>query len=132
MPILVAGGKTVSVPCRMTEGNSCYHGGQPGVSDGFASALWAADYLLRVTQAGYAGVNLHGGGEGYYAPVTGEPSAAKLRPRYHGMLLAQRFVGTTFVGASLGGDARDVNGYGARVEDALAVAAVNKSANQCR
>jgi hypothetical protein len=129
MPILVAAGKTAGVPYRMTEGNSCYHGGQPGVSDAFASALWAADYLLRVAQAGYAGVNLHGGGEGYYAPITGEPNATKLRPEYYGMLLAQRFAGATFVVASLGGDARDVNGYAAHVGDALVVAAVNKSAN---
>jgi hypothetical protein len=79
------------------EGNSCYHGGQPWVSDVFASALWAADYLLRVAQAGYAGVNLHGGGEGYYAPITGEPNAAQLRPQYYAMGLAQRFAGATFV-----------------------------------
>jgi hypothetical protein len=96
MPVLVAGGKTAGVPYRMTEGNSCYHGGQPGVSDAFASALSAADYLLRVAQAGYAGVNLHSGGEGYYAPITGEPNATKLRPEYYGMLLAQQFAGATF------------------------------------
>lgn len=131
MPVLVAAGKSAGVPYRMTEGNTCYHGGQPGVSDAFASALWAADYLLRVAQAGYAGVNLHGGGEGYYAPITGEPKATKLRPQYYGMLLAQWFAGTTFVDASFDddGDARDVNGYAARVEDALLVAVVNKSAN---
>jgi hypothetical protein len=111
----------------MTEGNTCYHGGQPGVSDAFASALWAADYLLRVAQAGYAGVNLHGGGEGYYAPITGEPNATKLRPEYYGMLLAQQFAGATFVGASLAGDRRNVNAYAARVEDALVVAMINKS-----
>ena len=38
-------------------------------------------------------MNLHGGGEGYYAPITGEPNATKLRPEYYGMLLAQRFAG---------------------------------------
>jgi hypothetical protein len=78
---------------------------------------------------GYAGVNLHGGGESYDAPITGEPRTTKSAPQYHGMLRAQRFAGTTFVGASFGGDARNVNGYAARVEDALAVAGVNKSAN---
>jgi hypothetical protein len=129
MPVLVAAGKTAGVPYRMTEGNSCYHGGQPGVSDAFASALWAADYLLRVAQAGYAGVNLHGGGEGYYAPITGEPNATKLRPEYSGMVLAQQFAGATFVGVSLAGDARDVNAYAARGKNALLVAAVNKSGN---
>jgi hypothetical protein len=111
----------------MTEGNTCYHGGQPGVSDAFASALWAADYMLRVAQAGYAGVNLHSGGEGYYAPMTGEPNATKLRPEYYGMLLAQRFASASFVGASIAGEPRGVNAYAARVEDALLVAMVNKS-----
>jgi hypothetical protein len=69
------------------------------------------------------------GGEGYYAPLTGEPNATKLRPQYSGMLLAQRFTGATFVGASLGGDARDVTAYAARIDDTLLVAAVNKSGN---
>ncbi|MFL6429028.1 MAG: hypothetical protein ACJ71S_12345 [Acidobacteriaceae bacterium] len=129
MPILVAAGKTAGVPYRMTEGNTCYHGGQPGVSDAFASALWASDYLLRVAQAGYAGVNLHGGGEGYYAPLTGEPNATKPRPEYYGMLLAQRFAGATFVRVSDAGEAHDVSAYAARANDALVVAAVNKSSS---
>lgn len=46
---------------RMTEGNTCYRGGKPGVSDVFAAALWSADYLLTLASQGYAGVNLHGG-----------------------------------------------------------------------
>ncbi len=46
---------------RMTEGNTCYRGGKPGVSDVFAAALWSADYLLTLAALGYAGVNLHGG-----------------------------------------------------------------------
>ena len=46
---------------RMTEGNTVYRGGKSGLSDVFASALWGADYLLTLMQAGYSGVNLHGG-----------------------------------------------------------------------
>jgi hypothetical protein len=46
---------------RMTEGNTCYRGGKPGVSDVFAAALWSADYFLTLASLGYAGVNLHGG-----------------------------------------------------------------------
>ena len=45
----------------MTEGNTCYRGGKPGVSDVFASSLWAADYSLLLASNGYSGVNLHGG-----------------------------------------------------------------------
>jgi len=46
---------------RMTEGNTCYRGGKPGVSDVFAAALWAADYSLLLAANNYSGINLHGG-----------------------------------------------------------------------
>jgi hypothetical protein len=46
---------------RMTEGNTCYRGGKPGVSDVFAAALWAADYALLLASNNYSGINLHGG-----------------------------------------------------------------------
>lgn len=49
------------VPFRMSEGNTCYRGGKPGVSDVFAASLWAADYALLLASLGYSGVNLHGG-----------------------------------------------------------------------
>lgn len=51
----------MSVPFRMTEGNTVYQGGKPGLSDVFAAALWGADYLLELMSLGYSGVNLHGG-----------------------------------------------------------------------
>jgi hypothetical protein len=53
--------KKMGVGVRMTEGNTCYRGGKPGVSDVFAAALWAADYALLLASNGYSGVNLHGG-----------------------------------------------------------------------
>ena len=55
-----AAGK-MSARVRMTEGNTCYRGGKPGVSDVFASALWAADYSLLLASNNYSGINLHGG-----------------------------------------------------------------------
>jgi hypothetical protein len=59
--IAKAAAKKMGVPLRMTEGNTCYRGGKPGVSDVFAAALWAADYSLLLASNGYTGVNLHGG-----------------------------------------------------------------------
>jgi hypothetical protein len=53
--------RKMGVPLRMTEGNTCYRGGKPGVSDVFAAAMWAADYALHLAANGYTGVNLHGG-----------------------------------------------------------------------
>lgn len=51
----------MGVPFRMTEGNTVYRGGKPGLSDVFAAALWGADYLFELMSLGYCGVNLHGG-----------------------------------------------------------------------
>jgi hypothetical protein len=56
---------------RMTEGNTCYRGGKPGVSDVFAAALWAADYSLLLAANGYSGINLHGGTYGSIAKGLG-------------------------------------------------------------
>ncbi len=38
----------MNVPFRMTEGNTVYQGGKPGLSDVFAAALWGADYLFEL------------------------------------------------------------------------------------
>lgn len=53
--------KKVGARVRMTEGNTCFRGGKPGVSDVFAAALWAADYSLLLASNNYSGINLHGG-----------------------------------------------------------------------
>lgn len=46
------------VPYRMTEANDCLHG-VVGASNGFASALWALDYMHWWAAHGMAGVNFH-------------------------------------------------------------------------
>jgi hypothetical protein len=51
----------MGIRVRMTEGNTCYRGGKPGVSDVFAAALWSADYSLLLASNNYSGINLHGG-----------------------------------------------------------------------
>ena len=59
-----ASAKQMGIRVRMTEGNTCYRGGKPGVSDVFAAALWAADYSLLLAANNYSGINLHGGTAG--------------------------------------------------------------------
>lgn len=59
--IATGAAKQLDKRLRMTEGNSCYQGGKPGVSDVFAAALWSADYALQLAYNGYCGINLHGG-----------------------------------------------------------------------
>ena len=52
-PVLAAG-----LRCRLTEAND-YLGGVPGASNGFASALWALDFLHWWAAHGAGGVNFH-------------------------------------------------------------------------
>ena len=59
--IASAAASKMNARVRMTEGNTCYRGGKPGVSDAFAAALWSADYSLLLASNDYSGVNLHGG-----------------------------------------------------------------------
>jgi hypothetical protein len=95
---LVALGRSAHLPYRMSEGNSCYNGGKPGVSDAFASSLWGADFMLLLAQLGVAGINFHGGGRGFYTPISGggsTPFAA--RPLYYGMLFYREFASGSIV-----------------------------------
>jgi hypothetical protein len=92
MQHLVSIGKSVHLPYRMSEGNSCYNGGKQGVSDSFASALWGADFMLLLAQLGVAGINFHGGGRGFYTPIAGGGSNPfEVRPLYYGMLVYREF-----------------------------------------
>ena len=77
------------IPFRLGECNSASGGGKPGVSDTFASALWAVDFLFDVAGHGGAGVNLHGafGKTGGYSPFCFRNNGYLACPIYYGMLL---------------------------------------------
>ena len=47
------------LPFRLTELNSVTCGGRPGVSNTFATALWAPDALFELLRAGVNAVNIH-------------------------------------------------------------------------
>ena len=141
------------VPYRMTEGNTCYRGGKPGVSDVFASSLWAADYLLELASLGYAGANLHGG-EGkmvaaslggtlpgeelmknpnephprpFYTPIADIGSKFVAEPVSFGMRFAQRFAGTTLIGVEFDPGGVNATAYAAKLPDGkILVAVINK------
>jgi hypothetical protein len=79
------------LPFRLAETNSCYSGGKQGVSDTFASALWGAELMYQLAQAGGEGINFHGGGYGWYTPIAGtRQKGFTARPIYYGMLLFEQ------------------------------------------
>jgi hypothetical protein len=120
--------RTAGIPFRMTEGNSCWNGGQPGLSDTLASALWATDVMLQFAAGGSAGVNFHGGGNGYYTPIAGSlETGFQRRPEFYGMELAKPFVGATILQSNLACTSDRVRAYVARTSGAQLILAINKT-----
>jgi hypothetical protein len=124
----MAAARGAGLPYRMSEGNSCWNGGQPGISDALASALWVADMMLEFAQGGCAGVNLHGGGNGLYTPIAGSLAAGFVpRPEYWGIRLASALVGSTLVKSVFTCSDSWVRAYATRKGGGLAVLAINKT-----
>lgn len=121
--------RTAKLPFRMSEGNSCWNGGQAGVSDVFASALWCADVMLHFASLGFSGVNMHGGGNGIYSPIVGSPSSGfSKRPEYFGMQFAQHFAGSTLLPANLQCSSDRITAYAARTpRNGDLIAVINKT-----
>jgi hypothetical protein len=87
-----AAARTAGVPLSISETNSASCGGIPGVSDTFASALWAIDYLLTGAEHGASGMNFHGSMTSHcnaYSPLCRTRSSSyAVRPLYYGLLFA--------------------------------------------
>ena len=144
-------GKELGVPYRMTEGNTCYQGGKPGVSDVFGAALWAADYALYLASQGYAGINLHGGGgkavgnslggrlpgeallppnappqpRPFYTPIADMNGQYVAEPDYYGLLFAGQFAGATMIPVAF-----DYDSAGAVLPNATVYAATRSTGQQ--
>lgn len=74
-------------PFRISECNTISGQGKPGVSNVFASALWALDFMWKVADNGGQGVNFHGGNMSFvYSPIAHPGDAYVARPEYYAML----------------------------------------------
>jgi hypothetical protein len=151
----LSGGIHAPVPYRMSEGNTCYRGGKPGVSDVFAATLWAADYCLLLASLGYVGVNLHGGsakqvanslgghlpGEDllknpnephpkpFYTPIADIDGKYVAEPVNFGMRFAGHFAGATMIPVSFDPGAVDATAYAAKLPSGQTIVAIiNKDA----
>jgi hypothetical protein len=128
LQIAMTAAHSAGLPYRMSEGNSCWNGGQPGVSDTLASALWVADMMLDFASLGCAGVNLHGGGNGFYTPIAGSLAAGfERRPEYFGMKLVKYIAGATVTDSTLDCTDDRVRAYAARNAKSGLVIVINKS-----
>ena len=96
---IVSQAHAVGLKIRIAEMNSIACNGQAGVTDTFASALWAIDATFELARAGLDGVNFHMDTDDVYgAFLFNVNNAAKpyiysinvVRPEYYGLLFFQQ------------------------------------------
>ena len=111
---LAAAARARGIPLRMAETNSVSCRGQPGVSNVFASALWATDYLARAMTSGLVRVNFHdliGEPESYSPLVATDPEqlatgALHANPEWYALLLARALLGDQPIRTNVAGGDR--------------------------
>ncbi len=91
---LVDDAHDAGVPLRLTELNSVNCGGRAGVSNAFATALWAPDALFSLLRAGVDGVNMHVRAAAVNAPFALGPAGLQARPLLYGLILFARTLGS--------------------------------------
>jgi len=93
--------QAAEAPFRLDETNNVSCGGLAGISDTFASALWAAGYLATAMNMGVDGVNMHGSlanCEGY-SPLCAASSEdlavgdLRAQPEWYALLLVRALIG---------------------------------------
>jgi hypothetical protein len=89
------------IPLRIDEANTVSCGGVAGISDTFASALWATGYITQTMAIGAMGINLEGNPTnctGYTPLCAPNPSALaqgelRAQPEWYALLLTRALVG---------------------------------------
>jgi hypothetical protein len=93
--------RNLHVPLRIDEAGSVSCGGVAGISNTFASALWATGYITQVMASGARGINLQGnpGNCAGYTPLCApDPAtlargALRAQPDWYALLLSRSLVG---------------------------------------
>jgi hypothetical protein len=90
------------IPMRIDETNTVSCGGVEGISDTFASALWATGYITQAMADGASGINLQGNPTncvGYTplcapTPTAIAEGALSAEPEWYALLLTKSLIGT--------------------------------------
>jgi hypothetical protein len=85
--------RRAGLPLIVTELNSVTCGGRPGVSDSFATALWAPAALFALLREGVHAADLHVRANTINAPFALGPHGLTARPLLYGLLLFVRALG---------------------------------------
>jgi glycosyl hydrolase family 79 len=132
---LAEASRAAQLPYRITETNSVYNEGEPGVSDTLGAALWGLDLMFRCAAAGCAGINFHGGDHNLrpdrnkaYSPIIRGPGGGlRAAPLYYGMLMFAQLGRGSLVPVRLDASPSGLSAFAVRAPDAgLRVCLINK------
>jgi hypothetical protein len=90
---MVALARHSGLRARLTEFNSVTCGGLRGVSNTFATALWAPDAIFELIRSGLSAANLHVRVRAINAPFTFHAGRLVARPLLYGLILFTRTLG---------------------------------------
>jgi len=130
------GAQSIDVPFRIAECNSYSGGGIAGVSNAYASSLWAIDMIFNSALGGAAGVNFEGGNQAAYTPI--EDNAGTVigpQPVFYGLLMAAMASPAagqgTLLSTQLSAGGLNVTGYAIEASDGgMSLVIVNKDATE--
>jgi hypothetical protein len=126
------GAQSIGVPFRIDALSSYADGGAPGVSNTYASSLWAIDAIFQAALAGASGVNFVSGGQtpgAVIADSNGEILAPQ--PALHGLLLASLAGTGALLTTQLSAGSLNVTAYALQsASGSLSLVLVNKDAVQ--
>ncbi len=123
--------RLAGLPYRITETNSIWGGGKPGVSDALAGTLWALDLMWSIAENNGQGINFHGG-ELVYSPIavtsTGQCTAKAV---YYAMLAFKYgSAGGTIIPVNVGNKALNYNAYACSANGGYTMTIINKEQNK--
>jgi hypothetical protein len=101
----VAAAHADHLPFRLDELNSASCSGKWGVSNTFASALWATDYVARAMATGFRTLDFHDllSWPGSYSPLVAAGSALHPNPEWYALLLTESLRGARPVSTNVHG-----------------------------
>ena len=121
------GAESIDIPFRIDQCTNYTGGGIPGISDAFASSLWAIDTIFICALGGANGINFQAGTQ---APSTqGTPDPTHTPPLFYGLLLASMAGQGTLLSTNLSANSLNVTCYAIQTPSGgLSLLLVNKDA----
>ncbi len=130
--MLQYGAQSIGVPFRIDALSSYADGGAPGVSNSYASALWAIDTTFQAALGGAYGLSFQSGGQQPGGAITDNNGVVLgPQPAFYGLLLAAMAGNGTLLEAQLSAGALNVTAYAVQsASGGISVVVVNKDATQ--